>query len=373
MHFCRRWQIAIPILTLAAATVASQIWAQTPTTTPSSSDAATAAKPEFPPSTKVTEGYTEVKSVDGKTPFFKLWKKDSEGSILAELPKDYAAPTSRHYIAPTVSGGESFAGLQSDAFYVYWKKYGKRVALVAENISIKGSDDESKSSVNRIFTDRVLVSVPIVAMDKGKGPVIDLDGLLVGNASVFLGGSYRPQSSLVEIKKAKAFENNIEVAFEVPMSDGALKTLHYSISKIAGSKNYKPREADQRIGYFLTSYSDYGKYESDDTDVRYINRWHLEKRQPNLKLSPPKNAIVFYIEHTTPVRYRRWVRQGILSWNEAFEAIGIDGAIEVRQQDKSTGEFMDIDPEDVNYNFVRWLNNNVSTAIGPSRVNPLDR
>jgi len=32
---------------------------------------------------------------------------------------------------------------------------------------------------------------------------------------------------------------------------------------------------------------------------------------------------------------------------------------------------MDKDPEDVRYNFVRWLNNNVSTAIGPSRVNPL--
>ncbi|HRA88296.1 MAG TPA: zinc-dependent metalloprotease, partial [Planctomycetaceae bacterium] len=32
---------------------------------------------------------------------------------------------------------------------------------------------------------------------------------------------------------------------------------------------------------------------------------------------------------------------------------------------------MDKDPEDVNYNFVRWLNNNVGTAIGPSRVHPL--
>jgi hypothetical protein len=31
---------------------------------------------------------------------------------------------------------------------------------------------------------------------------------------------------------------------------------------------------------------------------------------------------------------------------------------------------MDKDPEDVRYNFVRWLNNDGSTAIGPSRVNP---
>ena len=32
---------------------------------------------------------------------------------------------------------------------------------------------------------------------------------------------------------------------------------------------------------------------------------------------------------------------------------------------------MDLDPEDVRYNFIRWLNNNIGTAIGPSRVNPL--
>jgi hypothetical protein len=129
--------------------------------------------------------------------------------------------------------------------------------------------------------------------------------------------------------------------------------------------------ADQRIGYFTTSYSDYGKYEGDDTDVRYVNRWHLEKRDPKLKLSPPKQPIVFYIEHTTPVRYRRWVRKGILNWNKAFEQIGIIDAIEVRQQDKTTKQHIDLDPEDVRYNFVRWLNNNVSTAIGPSRANPL--
>ena len=32
---------------------------------------------------------------------------------------------------------------------------------------------------------------------------------------------------------------------------------------------------------------------------------------------------------------------------------------------------MDKDPEDVRYNFVRWLNNDIGTAIGPSRVHPL--
>lgn len=325
-------------------------------------------KPEYPPLDKVTKGFTEVKAVDAKTsPYIRLWKNDKSGQMIAQLPKNFA--TARQFIAPTVSGGERFAGLQSDAFYVYWKQYGKRVALIQENLSIKGSDEESKSSVQRLFTDKVLLSMPILTQAKGSGPVIDLDALLVGNAKTFLDIS--PNSMLISIKKAKVFESNIEVAFEVPMTDGTLKTLHYSISEIKGSKGFKPRKADQRIGYFTTSYDDYGKYEGDDTAVRYINRWHLEKRKSNLKLSEPKRPIRFYIEHTTPVRYRRWVRRGILSWNKAFEQIGIEGAIEVIQQDSETGQNMDIDPEDVRYNFVRWLNNNVSTAIGPSRVNPL--
>jgi len=295
---------------------------------------------------KVTKDYTEVKPKDGSKPYMRIWKNAKTGQLLAELPKDYAK--SRQFIAPTVASGEQFAGLQSDAFYVYWKRYGKRVALVQENLSVKGSTTESSKS----------------------GPVINLNSLLVGNASTFL--FVRPQSSLVTIKKAKVFESNVEVAFEVPTSGGVLKTLHYSISPIKGSPGYKPRKADERIGYFTTSYSDYGKYKDEEINVHYINRWNIQKRDKKLRLSPPKKKIRFYIEHTTPVRYRRWVRKGILAWNKAFEKVGIEDAIEVVQQDSEAEDgHMDKDPEDVRYNFVRWLNNNVSTAIGPSRVNPL--
>ena len=328
-------------------------------------------KSDFPSVEKVTKGYKEVKSSDGKTPYIKLWVSEKkDGQMLAELPRDYSSSKHRTFIATTVSSGEQFAGLQNNDFYIYWKKYGKRLALIAENVGIRGSDDESKSSVERIFTDRVLIDVPILTMVPRGGPIIDLDDLFVSKASTFFGGQYRSSRNLISVKKAKTYSKNTEVAFEVPVAGGGLKTLHYSVSKIEGTPGYKPRKADQRIGYFTTTYRDYGKYESDDTDIRFINRWHLQKRDPKLKLSPPKKPIVFYIEHTTPVRYRRWVRRGIESWNEAFEKVGILNAIEVRQQDKQTNAHMDKDPENVQYNFVRWLNNDISTAIGPSRVDP---
>ena len=72
-----------------------------------------------------------------------------------------------------------------------------------------------------------------------------------------------------------------------------------------------------------------------------------------------------------PVRYRRWVAQGVEYWNKAYEKIGFLNAIEVDYQDAQTGRNMELDPEDVRYNFIRWLNNDIGTAIGPSRVNPM--
>lgn len=356
-------------------TVSAQNQATAPTSDQIKAAAAKLAsaksKVDYPSVEKVTKGYTEVKPADGKTPYLKLWISDKkDGQMLAQLPRDYASSKHRTFIATTVASGERFAGLQQADFYVYWKKYGKRLALIAENIGIRGSDAESKSSVERIFTDRVLIDVPILTMVPRGGPMIDLDDLFVRNASVFFGPGYRSSRNLIGIKKAKSYNKNSEIAFEIPTSGGGLKTLHYSVSRIEGTPGFKPRKADERIGYFTTAYRDYGKYESDDTNIRYINRWNLEKRDSKLALSPPKKPIIFYIEHTTPVRYRRWVRKGILSWNKAFEQVGILDAIEVRQQDKSTNDHMDKDPENVKYNFVRWLNNNVSTAIGPSRVDP---
>ncbi len=158
------------------------------------------------------------------------------------------------------------------------------------------------------------------------------------------------------------------------MANGQLKTLHYSISKVTSSTGYKPRLADQRVGYFTTSYTDLGKYKTDETKIRNINRWYMKKADSSLKLSPPESPIIFYIEHTTPKRYRYWVKKGILCWNEAFEKVGLRDAIVVYQQDansKLVQNHMEKDPEDVRYNFIRWLNNNISTAIGPSRVHPL--
>jgi len=177
------------------------------------------------------------------------------------------------------------------------------------------------------------------------GRSVDLDALLVDNADKFFGGRAKGlKKDLMSIKTAKSFPENSEIGLEGPGPDGVLRTWHYSISLIPENKEYKPRVADERIGYFTTSFADYGKFRENETSVRYINRWNLQKADATLKLSPPKQPLVFYIEHTTPIRYRRWVREGILMWNKAFERVGLIDAIEVRQQDAATKAHMEKDP-----------------------------
>ncbi|MFG0246917.1 MAG: zinc-dependent metalloprotease [Phycisphaerales bacterium JB052] len=319
----------------------------------------------------VSEGFERVTSTADGRSFYGLYVNRKTNQVLAELPRGYEKQ--HHFFAMTVAGGEIFAGLQAGDIYTRWQRIGNRMALIQPQIAVRSTgDQESKDSLETVFTDRVLLDVPIVSTGPTGQPVIDMDALLVGKAGNFFGGSARglnPQ--LTTIASIKAFPQNVEIEFEGPVAGGTMKKFHYSISLITGSRGFKPREADQRVGYFVTTYTDLGQYDANEKSRRLINRWHIEKADPKLSMSPPKKPIVYYVEHTVPIRYRRWVREGIEQWNDAYRKIGIDGAIQVQYQDKATGANMEKDPEDVRYNFIRWISNDVSTAIGPSRVNPM--
>ena len=108
------------------------------------------------------------------------------------------------------------------------------MALIAPNLSVRATgDDEAKASVKRLFTDQVLLDVPILAMGPSGGPVIDLDALLVGNASKFFGSSVRVTNTRLQtIESAKVFPTNVEIAFEIVGGRGQLQTIHYSFSEV---------------------------------------------------------------------------------------------------------------------------------------------
>jgi len=220
-----------------------------------------------------------------------------------------------------------------------------------------------------------LYSLPIVATGEGGGDVIDLASIFMADLPRLGIGSFdRSRSTWGDVK---GFPNNMEFRVAATYSGGGRGgaspdpsstgvTLHYSISKLPSS-GYTPRIADQRIGYFIVSHKNFSRAADDNHNIRYINRWNLQKADSSAALSPPKKPVVFWIEKTVPFKYRNAVREGILEWNKAFEKVGIVNAIEVRQQsDTDTW-----DAEDINYNTIRWITSERGFAKGPSRVNPL--
>ncbi len=327
-------------------------------------------KDDYPPFDEVIKDHEKVVSTAEGKSLYTLYKREKDGQVLAELPRDFERQNC--YVAIAVSGGIPAAGIQFGEQFVKWRKYDKRLALIEPNLETRSTGDaESKASRNVQYTDRVITDIPIVTMGPGGGPVINMTELLAKNANVFFGRQAAGANTrLVSVAKAKAFPENIELAYELPAADGRFVTLHYSWSVLSENTGYTAREADYRVGFFTTAYTDLDKVGEDTTKTRYVNRWRLEKADPGLKMSPPKQPIVFYIESTTPIKYRRYVRDGALEWNRAFEKVGILNAVEVYQQDARTGAHMDKDPEDVRYNFLRWHTNDLSFAIGPSRVDP---
>lgn len=339
-------------------------------TSPADAQRRGASSGNFTPFEQVSKGFELVPTPHGERPLYNIYINKQRHQMLAELPSNFEGR--RIFIATSISGGSRQTGWQWHDTYAYWTRHDNQLVLIQPNIARQARggqrDEELRRSVQRTYQDRVITTVPILTFGPNRGPVIDLNQLLVRGSATFtgMGGNH----NLARIGQIKTFPENVEIPVTMPMAGGELTTLHYSISTIPNT-NYRPREADERIGYFMTVFKDFAKNEpGGDQFVRYINRWHLQKRDPSLQLSPPVEPIIFYIEHTVPVRYRRFVREGILAWNKAFEQVGIINAIEVRQQDARTGAYMDVYPEDVRYNFFRWITSERAFAMGPSRVHP---
>ena len=142
--------------------------------------------------------------------------------------------------------------------------------------------------------------------------------------------------------------------------------VQHSIIKMPDD-NYTPRLDDTRVGYFTTQTNHMTSV--DQVNYRdFINRWRLEKINPEAELSDPIKPIVWWIENTTPVEYRQIIKDGVESWNIAFEDAGFTNAVQVKIQPDTA----DWDAGDIRYNVLRWTSSPSPPwgGYGPSFVNP---
>lgn len=313
-----------------------------------------------------TEGLFTLYRFDPSDP-----KHDPE-KLLAKIPKGLLGEDL--LFAMSISRGPMAGYMWGDEL-MRWEVVGNQLKLVTPDFRyVHQAGAPVTDVVERTYNETFMTAVPIVAMSPQGDAVIDLGQLLksdLAHVSQIGGGGVRPDLSTWQ--KVKVFPNNVLIDVDLAVSGpqgGRDVGVTYAFRRLPKLGAYKPRSADPRVGYFLTVQMDWSKKSNErETFNRYINRWKLEKRDPSLELSPPKEPIVFVIEKTVPVQWRRWVREGIEDWNKAFEKIGFTDAIVVQQQTEDN-EYSDYDPEDARYNFFRWIVTGQGFAMGPSRADP---
>ena len=188
--------------------------------------------------------------------------------------------------------------------------------------------------------------------------------------------------SKTHVVSVKSYPLNTDVVVDyvfenpAPLNDGgpditdarnvSLKIQHSFIELPVN--DYQVRYADPRVGFFANEVTD--QTSTSVTPWRdQVQRWNLVKKNPSAPLSDPVEPITWWIENTTPLELRPAIREGVLRWNEAFEAAGFTNAMVVKEQpDTATWE-----AGDIRYNVLRWTAspNPPFGGYGPSFVNPL--
>ncbi|TAG13447.1 MAG: DUF5117 domain-containing protein, partial [Oscillatoriales cyanobacterium] len=300
-------------------------------------------------------------------------------------------------LASGLGEGGILSGLPIGDFLFQLRRVQNNVEFVIPNIYFRTRPgDPQAGSVERAFSESILYSLPLKSLHPQRQTLlIDLGDLLMSEKRdlpgvkailpAILGAAYSIDEDKSYFKDVKAFPLNVEIASiygfssdndsavnylpSIPDSRAFNLRIHYSFSEVPLNNGYRPRLADERVGYFLTAYKDFSDKSSREPFVRYINRWHLQKQIPTAPMSPPVQPIVFWIENNVPLEYRNAIRDGILEWNKSFEKAGFTEAIQVKQMPDNAKW----DPADVRYNTIRWSSSFESdfAGLGPSRTNPL--
>jgi hypothetical protein len=272
---------------------------------------------------------------------------------------------------------------------VRFERHGQRLLLMQRNTGYRAQTDDQDliRSVEESFAISVRGSFPIVAEEGGR-LLVDATDFFMQDAFDLRArirranqGDFRldRDRSVLWLPRTKAFPKNTEVevlltfASENPgmeirrhTPDGRSLSLrqHHSFVELP-PPGYEPRAFDPRVGLFALSFMDFARSFDEGYDVRWINRWRLEKKDPAAAMSEPVRPIVYYLDRGIPEPYRTAFREGALWWNRVFEAAGYINAFRV--EDLPEGA----DPMDARYSVIQWIHRSEpGFAIGPSFRDP---
>ncbi|MBS7565174.1 zinc-dependent metalloprotease [Mucilaginibacter sp. Bleaf8] len=140
-------------------------------------------------------------------------------------------------------------------------------------------------------------------------------------------------------------------------------------------KPMRPRLADERVGYFTTSFRDFDVNPQGVGTTVYVKRWRLNPKPEDVEkykrgeLVEPEKPIVFYIDPVTPKKWVPYLMQGVNDWQKAFEAAGFKNAVMAKEAPtKEQDSTWSID--DANHSAIIYRPSAIANAMGPSISDP---
>jgi len=339
--------------------------------------------PKEPKFEDLIEGFTKIEGL------FTLYQNVEDGKVYMEIRQDQFGETFLCNITRESGDASLFdSGALIGEFPFFIKRVGKNIQFIQRNVLFRASSDAAiHRAIEKDISHSLWGSTKVASQPHPERGSILIDPTdifikdftMVGHMTSEAKIPYSFDKSNSYFSEIKSFPMNTEIevtlhfksskptpVFTLTDSRSMMHRYHYSLSSLPET-DYKPRVADDRIGHFITMFQDYTSALDDTPYKRYITRWQIEKAEPKFKISKPKKPIVFWLENTIPVEYRDAVREGVLLWNKAFERIGFEDAIEVRQMPDDA----DWDPADVRYSTIRWIiQPGAGYAVGPFRANP---
>jgi hypothetical protein len=294
-------------------------------------------------------------------------------------------------IAKTAAG-IGFGGGKQNTQVLRWQKKDSKILLrvVSHNVVANDSLPVSEAVVNSNF-EPILHSFKILSYGENSS-VLDVTKLFTDDVKPLGFPQSRRKSYKISsldskrsfIESIKSYPINIEVRHvktyksSDPPSNSSVGavSLEMNNSMILLPKTpMKRRYFDQRVGWFARSQVDYGLDVQESKSLKYLDRWRLEVKKEDIEkfkkgeLVIPKKQIVYYIDRATPVKWRKYLKQGIEDWQVAFEEAGFKNAI-IAKDPPTKEEDPEWSPEDVRYSVVRYLASPIPNANGPHVSDP---
>ncbi len=317
---------------------------------------------------------------------FTVWRKEED--VLFEIPNTLMGRDFLWYGELKGAPNGGYSGSSAFDNLVRWEVRGNKVLLKDISYRIKAAPGTAIEEGVRISNVDPIIAVFDIKSKTPKSTLIDVSRFLKSDtpelstkAAVPGAGSMDPSRTFLE--RILSFPENINYEILATFNPGATGAanpfsrrqagggtqtalVHHSFVLLA-EKPMMGRIADSRVGYFTNSYQDFSApgYQGVK-EYRYINRYRLEKKDPNAKVSEVVKPIVYYVAKEVPEEWREYVKQGIEDWQPAFEQAGFKNAIIA----KDAPDDPEWSPEDVRYSVVRWAALPIANALGPSVADP---